>query len=333
MQDASGREMGDGRVSEQTGVGAVQPISLSTAWFGPSWTTPEVVEEVRRLGFTAIEWGISGARLEERVIADAVKAGVISVSSVHAIAGSAVEGQVANLDPRGVQLGSADAVLRQATIDGTCQSVDLARRLGARAVVIHAGGINEGRTRDGFHDFMRRYVTVGMTDAMRLELETLHDQRRLEVGPFFERTVESLREVVQRVGEFPMGIESRYHIYDLPLLEELPQMWREIGYDCFGYWHDFGHARMQQTFSDIAELRWLELFAERTVGMHIHDMVGVHDHAPPGQGELDIRSTMAMMAGRDYVPVMEINSAHSPEAVKLGREYVERLMEEMESGR
>ncbi len=310
----------------------MQQVSLSTAWFGKSWSTPEIIEEVRRLGFSALEWGISGAHIDEKVLAEAVRADVISVSSIHAISGYEVFGRpdLNGLDPRGGQLGSPDDRLRQATIDGTCASIEAARRLKARAVVIHAGGITEGPAHDGFLDFLRRYPGSDMNEAMKQELQDLHQQRRQDVRPYFERTVESLREVVRRVGEFPMGIESRYHIYDLPLVDELPQMWSELGSRCFGYWHDFGHARMQQLFCDTPELRWLELYADRTVGMHIHDMIGVQDHAPPGQGKLDLRSTLAMMVGRNYVPVMEINSAHSPEAVKSGRQYLERLMEDLQ---
>ena len=266
----------------------MQPISLSTAWFSGSWSTSQVIEEALRLGFTAIEWGISAATLDENTLADAVKANVIQVSSVHAIAGSLPPGrvQITDLDPRGGQLSSPDLRLRQATIDGTCYSIELARRLGAKAVVIHAGGINEGPARDGFLQFMSRYPAAGLNDPLRQELELLHQMRRRDVQPYFDRTVDSLRQVVSRVGEFPMGIESRYHIYDLPLLDELPLMWRELGSKCFGYWHDFGHVRMQQMFSGINELQWLELYADRTVGMHIHDMVGVHDHAQIGRAHV-----------------------------------------------
>lgn len=312
----------------------MRPISLSTARFGAEWSTPAIIDEVIRLGFTALEWGISPAQLDEAPIAEAVKAGRLAVSSVHAIAGTVSSRQpgLERLDPRGSQISSPDSRLRQASIDGTCYSIELARRLGAGAVVVHAGGIEEGPAHDRFLDFLRRYDKAGgMSDALRDELQSIHADRRRQVQPWFERTVESLREVVRRTGEFPMGIESRYHIYDLPLLEELPAMWRELGCDCFGYWHDFGHVRMQQLFCDTPELRWLELFGHRTLGMHIHDMVGIHDHAPPGEGRLDIRAALAAMATRDYIPVVELKMSHSAEAVIAGREHLERLIDEVEA--
>ena len=299
-------------------------LSLSTSCFGnPAMTTPELLAAVRRMGFQAIEYAVSPVKLDADVVAEAVAAGEITVTSVHALAGLSDPTGV-KMNHQGGDLGSPDDRKRFATIDAMCRTVDLARRLGARAVVVHCGGI-EGRTMDRCVDLMRNWSMWRTSPMLAQALEDLHVMRRREVEPFVERTIASLDAVLQRVGDFPLGLETRFVYCQVPLPDELERIWRKVGRDCLYYWHDVGHARIEQLFGAVPEMSWLDRFGDRLLGVHLHDMVGARDHQVPGTGELDLAEVSRRLAGRDCVRVLELNASYVPEAIIAGRKHLESL--------
>jgi sugar phosphate isomerase/epimerase len=296
-------------------------LSLSTAWFkDPALPTPAALAEVRRLGFGAIEWGISPLRINADQVAAAVAAGEISVSSIHAVAGFNAE---AGIDPRGSHIGSPDDAKRSATIEALCRTVDLARRVGARAVVTHAGAIG-GALAQGVAALVARYQAQGDSPDFRRELEELRPLRAAEAPDRLARTIDSLGEVVRRVGEFPIAVEVHYYYSSLPHPDELQAMFDALG-PWLGYWHDCGHARMMEIFAGVPEMSWLDRFRDRLLGVHIHDMIRTADHQPPGQGGLDLAGVAARVAGHPCVRVVELSSNWSAEQVMAGRLHVEKI--------
>lgn len=297
-------------------------LSLSTAWFRDAETTTEdLLSEVRRLGFRAMEWAVSAARLDEDVVTAAVRAGEITVTSVHALGG--LHGD-APVNKQGGDLGSADAAKRQATVDAMCRTIDLARRLGARAVVVHAGGI-EGPLHDRCVYMMRHWPEAQSSPTFDRDLADLRQERRRAAPACLDRVVASLDEVLSRTGEFPLGLETRYVYCQLPLPDELEQIWASVDRDCLGYWHDVGHARIQQLFGGVPETSWLDRFADRLLGVHLHDMVGTRDHKPPGQGELDLRAVAERIAGLPCLRIVEVGGDFTPEDLVAGRRHLESL--------
>lgn len=296
-------------------------LSLSTAWFNdPAVSTTEALAQVRRLGFSAIEWGISKIKLKVDEVAAAVEAGEIVVPSLHAVAGFNAE---AGIDPRGSHIGSPDEAKRQATIDALCRTIELARRLKARAVVTHAGAIG-GELAARVLALTAMYQAQGDTADFRRELEELRPLRAAEAPDRLARTIDSLGQVVRRVGEFPVGIEVHYHYHSLPQPEELQAMFDAVG-PWLGYWHDCGHARMMEIFAGVPEMSWLERFRDRLLGVHIHDMIRTADHQPPGQGKLDLPGVAARVAGHSCVRVVELAAQWSAEQVVAGRIHLEKI--------
>lgn len=297
-------------------------LSLSTCCFGNAkMSTAEVLAEVGRLGFASIEWGVGAVRLDEAEVAAAVRAGDVTVTSVHALAG--LEGGT-GINVQGGDIASRDARRREATIEATCRTIDLARRLNVGAVVLHAGGV-EGLLYDQCVEVMRNWKQMSASPTFHKKLEQLRVLRRQEAPEYVRRTIESLAEVVRRAGEFPLGLETRYVYSQVPLPDELEGIWAALGRDCFGYWHDVGHARIQQLFGAVPEEAWLDRFADRLLGVHLHDMIGTRDHMPPGQGELDLASVAAGISGRPCARVMELSSVYLADAIVAGRKHLESL--------
>ena len=297
-------------------------LSLSTAWFrSPDLATAGILAEVRRLGFRAMEWAVSAARLDEVEMTAAVRAGEVTVTSVHALGG--LHGD-APINLQGGDLGSADSGKRQATVDALCRTIDLARRLGARAVVVHAGGI-EGPLFERCVHMMRHWLEVRLSPTLDRDLADLRQERRQAAPACLDRIVASLEEVLCRAGEFPLGLETRYVYCQLPLPDELERIWASVGRGCLGYWHDVGHARIQQLFGGVPEMSWLDRFADRLLGVHLHDMNGTRDHRPPGQGDLDLRAVADRVAGLDCLRVVEVAGEFTAADLVAGREHLESI--------
>jgi sugar phosphate isomerase/epimerase len=296
-------------------------LSLSTSCFGnPNQTTSDILADVGRMGFRAMEYAVSPVRLDPGTVASAVRAGKIIVTSVHALAGL----HDGDVNAQGGDLASTDDRLRMATIDGMCDTIDLARRLDAKAVVVHAGGVG-GPLEERCRQMMRSWKTWRDTPTLAGELKEIQAARAREAPAFVERTIESLTEVLRRSGEFPLGLETRYVYPQIPLPDELEQIWAEVPGDCLYYWHDVGHARVQQLFGGIPEMSWLTRFGDRLLGVHLHDMVGIRDHMPPGVGELDLAGVAERIRSRDGIRVLEMGSHYVAEAVQAGREHLESL--------
>jgi len=54
-----------------------------------------------------------------------------------------------------------------------------------------------------------------------------------------------------------------------------------------GYWHDVGHAEVQQRLGFSLHEEWLSRFKDRMIGIHLHDILGISDHHAPGKGNMN----------------------------------------------
>ena len=72
-------------------------------------------------------------------------------------------------------------------------------------------------------------------------------------------------------------------------------------------------------------MSWLDRFGDRLLGVHLHDMVGIRDHMPPGEGELDLPGIVERIRSRDCIRVLEMASHYVAEAVQGGRVHLESL--------
>ena len=54
-----------------------------------------------------------------------------------------------------------------------------------------------------------------------------------------------------------------------------------------GYWHDVGHAEVNQRLGFTPHEEWLSRFNHKMIGVHLHDVIGISDHRPPGKGTVN----------------------------------------------
>ncbi len=84
-----------------------------------------------------------------------------------------------------------------------------------------------------------------------------------------------------------LGIENRFHFHEIPDFEEIGLILKTFQGAYIRYWHDVGHARVQENLGIIGHNDLLEAYSEKIIGIHLHDVRGLKDHLAPGQGEID----------------------------------------------
>jgi sugar phosphate isomerase/epimerase len=100
------------------------------------------------------------------------------------------------------------------------------------------------------------------------------------------RCLDKLNRVAEDNGIL-LGIENRYHFHEIPDFEEIGLILKRFEGGRVGYWHDIGHARVQENLGILRPNQLLEAYSEQTIGIHIHDVRGLTDHLAPGQGDID----------------------------------------------
>ena len=70
-------------------------------------------------------------------------------------------------------------------------------------------------------------------------------------------------------------------------MDEMAELLNEVSGSLVGYWHDVGHAEVQQQLGFSLHEEWLSRFKGRMVGIHLHDVLGISDHQSPGKGDIN----------------------------------------------
>jgi sugar phosphate isomerase/epimerase len=243
-----------------------------------------MLDEIFALGFEFVELG-HGIRQSlwdgvERFLADHP----MVVTSLHNFCPLPIE--IQGSAPDCYQCTSSSASERDRARHYTLQTIDFAHRIGAGRVVMHLGSafdrdygdqlvrsIFEGRYLD------RRYV--------RLKINAI---RKREAVAAYDRVFEWLQPALAHAKSagVTLGIENRIGIETFPSEREFRRLFRDIGEDTIGYWHDFGHAQVRHNLTLIDHAEWLGEMAPRLIGCHIHDVqFPARDHRVPFSGMID----------------------------------------------
>ena len=134
------------------------------------------------------------------------------------------------------------------------------------------------------------------------------------------RSVDELADHASRRG-VRLGLESRDHYYEIPLIDELDEL-LAAGYgETVGYWHDVGHVQKSEYKGYGPHEAWLTRFADKMIGVHLHDIVGMEDHLAAGEGQMPW-DMVARHLPSGILRTCEFRDANSPEQVIAGRQWL-----------
>jgi len=279
-----------------------------------------LLEEIGRLGFSRVELNAQLPRyLLDSVAEEAARAGFL-VGSLHNFCPAPPAGE------EGDSLASAREKIRARAVRNTVLTVEAAARLGASAVVLHLGLVPPRRSARRLQAWTERGL-AGTPKYLRLRDRVLARRARL-ARPCLERVVRSLRELAPPAEALGvrLGLETRYHPWEIPSFPEIGEILEEVGSPALGYWHDLGHARVRETLGDEPALSYLERYGKRLIGMHIHDVVVTRDHKAPGEGEMDFSPYRPWLAANGIHKVFEVHPGATPEQIIRGRVLLENLV-------
>ncbi|MSQ61530.1 MAG: sugar phosphate isomerase/epimerase [Dehalococcoidia bacterium] len=260
-----------------------RPLSLSTMWSQQSRfaNLTDFVARAKDLGYTHVELSyiVRESGIEE------VRGTGIQVSSLHAPAPLIDLGGRRNFD---LNLASLDEEERSAAVVQTIRTLEVAVDFGARAIVVHIGAIEGAAPAANarLRHAVKEAEPLAERDFALRDFIAVRAAGKAAHMAAAHRTVAELAEHARRLG-VTLGLETRLHCHEIPNPDEAWALIEGYPPEVVGYWHDVGHAEVQDRLGVVPLRRWLDELGHRCVGAHLHDVDGIVDHRAPGGGTAD----------------------------------------------
>ena len=296
-------------------------VSLSTMWAVARFAhMGDFVRAAKGMGFSDVELNHQVTPPLLAQLVSQYNRGEVTVSSVHDPCPSPPKGLAGS-----PQLSSLDESERCTAVDLAKRTLALAADVGAKAVIIHAGRVEvdrrlERRLRDLWPQ------REGKADEYAESLSRLRLERQQRAAPHLDAALRSLKEieVTARGLGLRIGLENRYHYYEIPWVDEVAWLLDRLDSRVVGYWHDTGHAQVLANQGFAPQEDWLIRYGARMVGVHLHDVDGLQDHLATRGWDVDFAAI------RPYIPeeairVCEFAPFNEPRQVGAGFIYLRDL--------
>ena len=309
-------------------------ISLSTCWCSDRHTDGyAMVDEIVGLGFKRIELS-HGIRISlVPGVLKAVDEGLVKISSVHNFCPLPIG--VNHAAPNFYEPSASDQRERSSWNRYTLQTLDFAKRTGAKNVVMHSGSV---------HFFLkspekklREWMQLEDLDRTRLSendkfvSKCEHAMRRIRkvsknpvkhVKTCFSQAVEWAKE-----RDLRLCIENREGLSEIPFDSELAEFMLEFSApEQLGYWHDTGHAQIKHQLGLLNHAEHLTSLNDHLTGFHLHDVTEEGaDHQPIGSGIVDF-SMIAEFVRPEHELVLELSPQVDSEDVLASRDFICNLL-------
>ncbi|MDZ7338586.1 MAG: sugar phosphate isomerase/epimerase [candidate division KSB1 bacterium] len=291
-------------------------LALSTAWVATEVTDgDQLLDAVREVGLSGLELDYRLTKAMLHHIRRRLRSHEFTVVSVHNYC-PLPEG-VPQREASGdlFLLSSTDEEERRHAVKLSIETVHLAADAEARVVVFHLGAVGV----DNHDHRLRELYEQGLIDSA--EAERYREERRAERlakrQPFLDAVLLSLdriHEEAVRLG-VQVGVENRLYSHQIPDLEEVGIILQEFAGGNIGYWHDCGHAHVQERLRLVDHESWLRDYGTCLLGVHFHDARGLKDHLAPGSGEIDF-DMVAKYLKPEMLRVLEVHPMVSAEEVQ-----------------
>jgi sugar phosphate isomerase/epimerase len=297
--------------------------SLSTAWNSSKHNNGyDLVREIKAIGFDTIELSCA---LPEKIVNDilALKESFeIEVSSLHNMCPLPKDIGIDEASPDYYSLASPDEKERRLAMEVAKNTIDHAKRFGARAVVLHSGRVQiKDRTRD------LEGVFADKQKFAILKADMIKERAQKKNG-YLDNLIKSLGELIghaEKTGIY-IGIENRFYYREIPSIEELEAIFTAFKSNYMGYWHDVGHGEVFERLGLCRHKDYLDKFAHRLIGVHLHDIIGLtDDHQAPGHGTFDFELIKPYIR-KDTIKVIESHQPATAADIRHGLEYLTKIL-------
>ena len=291
--------------------------ALSTMWsLGRFTHLKDFFPAAQQLGFERFELnhGINSHML------NGVDLGRLNIVSLHEPCPADISTKT--LRARNWLVSSPDPENRQQGVHAVQRSIDLAQELGVSVLVMHPGRVDvDAKMERDLWDLFE--AGQAQTPAYAELKERLVAARAAQAGANLEAVHQSLTELAEYAGRagIRLGLENRYHFLDIPLLDEMESLLELTNDGRIGFWYDTGHGQTLDNLGFIPHTEWLRRYADRMLGVHLHDIRGLKDHFAAGLGEMDWDMVTAHLPD-DIVRTCEFRAHNTPEQVVAAMELL-----------
>ena len=297
---------------------AIYDASLSTMWALKNFPTlADFFEAARRIGFARIE-------LNHKVttpMLDGIDMSQYQFSSVHEPCPADIGED--ELKKRDWLISSIDESCRIDGVRAIKRSIDIAKCIGASTIIIHAG--HSTPDENMLEKKLRQLLDAGQHDSdeyKSIQAQMLKLRAEFAVGSF-ESVKKSMLELLAYAEPLGirLGLENRYHYLEHPSPDELGILLTLAGPEQVGFIYDLGHAETLSRLGFYPENEWLDRFATRIIGTHLHDVIGTTDHYAAGLGDANFNTAAAFLPENAF-RTCEFQTFNNPEAVTAGLKFL-----------
>jgi sugar phosphate isomerase/epimerase len=292
-------------------------FAISTAWnYRNESNIKEILTQIRQAGFSAIEIGYNFTpdRLEELI--SLLPAFDIKIVSIHSFCPLPPKPQFKRHLSDYYRISSLDEEERKKAVEYIKRTIDTAKKVSAEAVIIHAGKVeldenygsrliqlfneNKSNSRD-YNDLKEEFFRL----------------RKTRSSPYLEAVIKSLKEILPYALEnnIKIGLEPRYYPEEIPNFEEIKYLLENFENKGLYYWHDVGHAEVNERLGIMLHSAFLQEFSKYMIGIHLHDIRGLEDHFAPFSGDFDFSKIFPFLSNR-IIRVLEVHPKVSTTQIK-----------------
>jgi sugar phosphate isomerase/epimerase len=295
-----------------------EPIGLSTSWNGPGSSPERLLDQHRSLGFRRLEAYAHFTADGLRALATEAARRDMEIASLHGPCPVPVSG------PVGDWLASTNSSERLRAVDAYRATIDAAVELGAKAIVIHLGNTGVASRQSAIFDTITRY---GRFSDEHIQLrDSAWQERQSARGPHVNAAIETMRALGEHAlgSSVRLGLECRDGYFEVPAMGEFAEIFAACDGLPIGYWHDAGHGAKLDYLGFLEHEELLRRYADKLVGMHIHDTRAGRDHLAPGQGSTDF-AMLARYLRPDTVRTLELSRTATAAEISDALDLLEPL--------
>lgn len=263
-------------------------LAISTCWKSKAAECgDDIIKPIIDAGFKTIELEY---RITEKLYHDmlpAIKREELNVSSIHNFFPLPMGLKREQASGDAFLLSSPEKDKRNRAVEYTLRTLEHAYEVGARAVVLHLGKTD---VNDDFERLKEDIEDEAPDQGHGRDYGmTLLKEREKAGKKHLDAALFSLDKLWKRAEQYgiKLGVENRYRLKEFPTANELEAILERFEGSIVGYWHDMGHAFVQDLLYGFDHRELIARFAPNLVGVHLHDAEGVKDHKAPGKGKMD----------------------------------------------